>query len=205
VATRAEVLEILHLLDKPDAAWEDPAMSDIYDDLRAEFDLSDRYSALESKLRSVQESLELVLDVVRDRRLVLLEATIVLLILFEIVLTLTRARLPRLPRARQSGLRVGTRWTSEWPTIRGNASRGRPRSTRGFDAMRSRPRFRTHLSRRSRRGLFPPVGDRHLRRWRGNAPGGKGNFFSMLWDTVSRHQTERTDDSKSLREIARGQ
>jgi uncharacterized Rmd1/YagE family protein len=91
VATRAGVLEVLHLLDKPDAAWEDPAMSDIYDDLRAEFDLSDRYSALESKLRSIQESLELVLDVVRDRRLVLLEATIVFLILFEIMLTLTRA------------------------------------------------------------------------------------------------------------------
>jgi len=91
VANRAEVLEVLHLLDKPDAAWDDPAMSDIYDDLRAEFDLSDRYRALESKLRSVQEALELVLDVVRDRRLVLLEAAIVLLILFEIMLTLTRA------------------------------------------------------------------------------------------------------------------
>jgi uncharacterized Rmd1/YagE family protein len=91
VANRAEVLEVLHLLDKPDAAWGDPAMSDIYADLRAEFDLSDRYRALESKLRSVQEALELVLDVIRDRRLVLLEAAIVLLILFEIVLTLTRA------------------------------------------------------------------------------------------------------------------
>jgi uncharacterized Rmd1/YagE family protein len=91
VAARAEVLEVLHLLDRPDAAWDDPAMSDIYDDLRAEFDLSDRYRALESKLRSVQEALELVLDVVRDRRLVLLEAAIVLLILFEIALTVTRA------------------------------------------------------------------------------------------------------------------
>lgn len=91
VATHAEVLEVLHLLDKPDAAWEDTAMSDIYDDLRAEFDLSDRYRALESKLRSVQEALELVLDVVRDRRLVLLEGAIVLLIVFEIALTLTRA------------------------------------------------------------------------------------------------------------------
>lgn len=91
VGTRAEVLEVLHLLDKPDAAWDDPAMSDIYDDLRAEFDLSDRYRALESKLRSVQEALQLVLDVVRDRRLVLLEAAIVLLILFEIVWTLIQA------------------------------------------------------------------------------------------------------------------
>lgn len=90
IATRTEVLEVLHLLDKPDAAWDDPGMSDIYDDLRAEFDLTDRYRALELKLRSVQEALELVLDVARDRRLVWLEATIVLLIVLEIVLSFVR-------------------------------------------------------------------------------------------------------------------
>jgi uncharacterized Rmd1/YagE family protein len=91
IGTRAEVLEVLHLLDKPDAAWDDPAMSFIYDDLRAEFDLVDRYAALESKLRSVQEALELALDVVRDRRLVYLEVAIVVLIIVEIVLSLTKA------------------------------------------------------------------------------------------------------------------
>jgi uncharacterized Rmd1/YagE family protein len=90
IGTRNEVLSILHLLDKPDEAWDDPGMNRIYDELRAEFDLSDRYQALELKLRSVQEALELVLDVARDRRLVLLEATIVLLIVFEIALTLLR-------------------------------------------------------------------------------------------------------------------
>ena len=90
IGTRNEVLSILHLLDKPDEAWEDPGMNRIYDELRAEFDLADRYQALELKLRSVQEALELVLDVARDRRLVLLEATIVLLIVFEIALTLLR-------------------------------------------------------------------------------------------------------------------
>lgn len=90
IGTRNEVLSILHLLDKPDEAWDDPGMDPIYDELRAEFDLVDRYQSLELKLRSVQESLELILDVARDRRLVLLEAAIVLLIIVEIVLTLTR-------------------------------------------------------------------------------------------------------------------
>jgi uncharacterized Rmd1/YagE family protein len=85
VGTRNEVLTILHLLDKPDEAWDDPGMDRIYDELRAEFDLVDRYRALELKLRSIQEALELVLDVARDRRLVLLEATVVLLIVLEIV------------------------------------------------------------------------------------------------------------------------
>jgi required for meiotic nuclear division protein 1 len=91
LGTRSEVLSVLHLLDKPDATWDDPEMDRIYDELRAEFDLLDRYHALEAKLRSVQESLELVLDVVRDRRLFVLEAAIVVLILFEIVLSLVRA------------------------------------------------------------------------------------------------------------------
>ncbi len=86
IATRSEVLLVLHLLDKPDAAWEDPAMDRIYDDLRAEFDLVDRYAALESKLRSIQEALQLLLEVGRDRRLVILELAIALLIVAEIVL-----------------------------------------------------------------------------------------------------------------------
>jgi required for meiotic nuclear division protein 1 len=86
ITTRTEVLSILHLLDKPDATWDDPAMDRIYDDLRAEFDLIDRYAALESKLRSIQEALELVLDVARDRRLVTLELVVALLILIELFL-----------------------------------------------------------------------------------------------------------------------
>jgi hypothetical protein len=65
--------------------WGDPAMDAIYDDLRDEFDLVDRHDALEHKLKSVQESLELILDVARDRRLFLLEVSVVALIMLEIV------------------------------------------------------------------------------------------------------------------------
>ena len=90
VSTRSEVLSVLHLLDKPAAPGDAPAMNEIYADLRAEFDLLDRYGAMESKLRSVQEGLELVLDVARDRRIVLLEGTVVLLIVIEVALSLLR-------------------------------------------------------------------------------------------------------------------
>ena len=90
VGRRSEVLSTLHLLDKPDATWDDPAMDRIYDDLRAEFDLVDRFDALEAKLHAVQDALELLIGVARDRRLFLLEAAIVALILVEIVLSLVR-------------------------------------------------------------------------------------------------------------------
>jgi required for meiotic nuclear division protein 1 len=90
IGTRNEVLSVLHLLDKPDAIWEDATADRIYQELRAEFDLADRYLALELKLRSVQEALELVLDMSRDYRLVALEVAIVLLIVVEIVLSIIR-------------------------------------------------------------------------------------------------------------------
>jgi uncharacterized Rmd1/YagE family protein len=86
ISTRTEVLSILHLLDKPDAAWDDPAMDRIYDDLRAEFDLVDRYRALEIKLRTVQEALELLAEVAHDRRVFWLEFVVVILILLEVVM-----------------------------------------------------------------------------------------------------------------------
>jgi len=85
VGARNEVLAVLHLLDKPDETWDDPAMNQIYDELRAEFDLADRFQALETKLRSVQESLELILDVARDRRVFLLEVAVVVLFCLELV------------------------------------------------------------------------------------------------------------------------
>jgi uncharacterized Rmd1/YagE family protein len=90
IGTRSEVLSVLHLFDKPDAAWDDPGAEKVYEELRAEFDLVDRHHSLELKLRSVQDALELVTDIARDKRLVTLEISIVLLILFEIVLSLLR-------------------------------------------------------------------------------------------------------------------
>lgn len=89
-STRHEVMAVLHLLDKPDAVWDDPGLDRIYDDLRAEFDLADRFSALEAKTRSVIEALQMVLDVARDRRMFLLELAILLLIAVEIVLSFVR-------------------------------------------------------------------------------------------------------------------
>src|SRR5476649_325922 len=92
IATRSEVVSVLYLLDKPDATWDDAAMDLIYDDLRAEFDLVDRYSALESKPTGVQDALELILDVARDRRLLLLEATMAVLVLIELVVSVLQLR-----------------------------------------------------------------------------------------------------------------
>lgn len=91
LSTRSEVVTVLHLLDKPDATWDDPVLDAIYDDLRAEFDLAERYTALELKLESVLESLEVMLDVARDRRMLFLEIAVVVLFVLEIIMGFMRA------------------------------------------------------------------------------------------------------------------
>jgi uncharacterized Rmd1/YagE family protein len=90
VGTRNEVLSILHLLDMPDAAWDDSGAERVYQKLRSEFDLVDRYQSLELKLHSVQDTLEVITDVARDRRLVMLEVAVIVLIALEIVLSFVR-------------------------------------------------------------------------------------------------------------------
>ena len=90
IGTRNEAISILHLLDKPDAVWDDATADRIYQELRAELDLQDRFQSLEHKLRSVQEALELVLDMSRDYRLVVLEVVVVLLIVTEIVVGIVK-------------------------------------------------------------------------------------------------------------------
>lgn len=89
VMMRNEIVGVLHLLDKPDLIWFDPVMDTNYAALRSAFDLQERFQALEYKLETTQDTLELTLDAVRDRRSFITEFMILLLILFEIVLSLT--------------------------------------------------------------------------------------------------------------------
>ncbi len=87
LSLRSTVVRVLHLLDNPDLIWEDRVMDEIYGDLRAMFDLPERFQALEYKLQLIQQTLSVVVETIRDRRLYWLELAIVFLILFEIVIT----------------------------------------------------------------------------------------------------------------------
>jgi uncharacterized Rmd1/YagE family protein len=76
----------LHLLDRPDLIWEDQEMDTGFSLLRANFDLPERFQALEYKLSLIQETLQILTDTARDRRVYWLEMAIVGLILFEVVM-----------------------------------------------------------------------------------------------------------------------
>ena len=90
IGTRNEVLSVLHLLDRPDLLDDAPDLLPIYNQLQEEFELKSRYHSVQNKLGSIQNALQLIVEVGRDRRLVILELTIASLILFEIGVALLR-------------------------------------------------------------------------------------------------------------------
>lgn len=89
ISWQVEMIDSLSLLDKPDFTWEDEAAEKLYDILRHHFEIQERYRALEVKLETIRESLSQFLEINNAKRAFVLETLVVLLILFEIVLTLT--------------------------------------------------------------------------------------------------------------------
>lgn len=90
MTTRTQVVHTLALLDAPALAWDDESLDRLYRDLRLSFAIEDRYRALDQKLKMIQDNLELLVDLTQHKRSVLLEATIIALILFEIIMTFVR-------------------------------------------------------------------------------------------------------------------
>lgn len=86
--TKNGVIATLALFDKPDSTWEDPDLDSLYNRLREELELDDRFRALEAKLRMIQDTLVLLVDLSQYRSTWRLEITVVLLILFEVLLML---------------------------------------------------------------------------------------------------------------------
>lgn len=85
---QAEVVGVLHLLDKPDILWNDSEMEAIYEDLRNAFDLQERFKAIEYKIETIKETLRIILDSRNSALAQRLEIVIILLIAIEIMFSL---------------------------------------------------------------------------------------------------------------------
>lgn len=86
--TKNDIIATLALFDKPDSTWEDAELDRLYNALRAELEIDDRFRALESKLRMIQENLVLLVDLTQHRSTWRLEMTVVVLIMFEVLISL---------------------------------------------------------------------------------------------------------------------
>lgn len=83
-----EVVGRMETSDKPELLWERPDLERLYVRLEEEFELSDRDRSLDRKLAVVSDTAETLLGLVQNRSSLRVEWYIVLLIVFEIVLTL---------------------------------------------------------------------------------------------------------------------
>jgi required for meiotic nuclear division protein 1 len=86
MVVRNQVIGTLALLDDPPIMWEFPALEKAYLQLRQVFSIDDRYRSLDHKLRMAQDNLELIVDLARHTRSMILEIGVFILIAFEVVL-----------------------------------------------------------------------------------------------------------------------
>jgi uncharacterized Rmd1/YagE family protein len=86
MSTHNQVVYTLSLLDTPQLAWEDEALDRIYRGIRAQFEIADRFRALDLKLRMIQDNFELFVELTQERRNYRLELTVAVLVALEVVL-----------------------------------------------------------------------------------------------------------------------
>jgi len=81
-------LAYIMILDKPDITWDSSDASDFYNQMLEFFELNDRYTILKSKTETLYNIMEGFSTISHSIRGLFVEWIIVLLILFEIILTL---------------------------------------------------------------------------------------------------------------------
>jgi len=80
--------------DKPDAVWDRPDLERLYARLQEEYELRERADALTRKLKVISDTAEVLTDMIDTRRSLRLEFIIVVLIVFEVVLSLFQLLVP---------------------------------------------------------------------------------------------------------------
>lgn len=83
--------------EKPDVLWDKPHLERLYARLADEYELKERAEALHSKLAVIAESAQVLTDIIDTRRSLRLEVIIVLLILFEVIITIYQLAMGRHP------------------------------------------------------------------------------------------------------------
>ena len=88
LAVQSKMIGRVEVEDKPDLLWDRPDLERFYALLVSEYELRERLAALKHKLELIQQTAETVLGLLQDRRTLHVEWYIVILIVFEILLSL---------------------------------------------------------------------------------------------------------------------
>ncbi len=92
-STRQNIISNLSILDPPDETWKSKELEKLHKEIQGNFDIETRFRTLDRKLTLVQDNIEILADLIESRKSNLLEALIVVLIVFEILLVMLKARL----------------------------------------------------------------------------------------------------------------
>lgn len=90
--TKQEIISNLYIVDSPDETWENSELDRIHQELKAMMEVDVRYRALEYKIKIIQESVEVIVDLSKSKRETMLEMIIILLISFEVVISIIKWR-----------------------------------------------------------------------------------------------------------------
>ena len=74
--------------EKPDVLWDNPGLEGLFVRLEGEFEIRERHTAIERKLNLIASTVHTVLELVSNKHALRVEWYIVILIVFEIFLTL---------------------------------------------------------------------------------------------------------------------
>ena len=88
--TKQSIISNLYIVDSPDETWENVELDKLHQDMKLMMEVDTRYRALEYKIKIIQESVDVIVDLSKSKRETLLELIIILLIAFEIILTLIK-------------------------------------------------------------------------------------------------------------------
>ena len=88
--TKQEIISNLYIVDSPDETWENVELDRMHQELKTMMEIDVRYRALEYKIKIIQESVDVIVDLSKSKRETLLEVIIILLITFEIVLSIIK-------------------------------------------------------------------------------------------------------------------
>lgn len=78
----------VEISEKPDTLWDHPNLEGLYLRVEGEFEIRERYAALERKLNLISRTVHTVVELLHSKRSLRLEWSIVILIVIEIMLTL---------------------------------------------------------------------------------------------------------------------
>ena len=88
--TKQEIISNLYIVDSPDETWENVELDKLHQELKTMMEIDVRYRALEYKIKIIQESVDVIVDLSKSKRETMLEMIIILLITFEIIISIIK-------------------------------------------------------------------------------------------------------------------